>query len=201
MARSFAQLARTAEKGKGSIAVSKEPLETPPLEIHSLGNGALRQSTSRIGKVDDSVRELTRDMLRSMYAARGIGLAAPQVGIHKQLLVLDLDLENPTTPPLVFINPEIISCSASVETYEEGCLSIPGVYLNVVRPSAVMLSFRDEMGRPRKMKADGLLARCIQHEMDHLEGILFVDRVTDENELNLELKEHGFERSDVRSLS
>ena len=201
MARSFAQLARTAEKGKGSIAVSKEPLETPPLEIHSLGNGALRQSTSRIGKVDDSVRELTRDMLRSMYAARGIGLAAPQVGVHKQLLVLDLDLENPTTPPLVFINPEIISCSASVETYEEGCLSIPGVYLNVVRPSAVMLSFRDEMGRPRKMKADGLLARCIQHEMDHLEGILFVDRVTDENELNLELKEHGFERSDVRSLS
>jgi len=201
LARSFAQLARTAEKGKGSIAVSKEPLETPPLEIHSLGNGALRQSTRRIGKVDDSVRELTRDMLRSMYAARGIGLAAPQVGIHKQLLVLDLDLENPTTPPLVFINPEIISCSASVETYEEGCLSIPGVYLNVVRPSAVMLSFRDEMGRPRKMKADGLLARCIQHEMDHLEGILFVDRVTDENELNLELKEHGFERSDVRSLS
>jgi peptide deformylase len=201
LARSFAQLARTAEKGKGSIAVSKEPLETPPLEIHSLGNGALRQSTRRIGKVDDSVRELTRDMLRSMYAARGIGLAAPQVGIHKQLLVLDLDLENPTTPPLVFINPEIISCSASVETYEEGCLSIPGVYLNVVRPSAVILSFRDEMGRPRKMKADGLLARCIQHEMDHLEGILFVDRVTDENELNLELKEHGFERSDVRSLS
>ncbi len=201
MARSFAQLARTAEKGKGSIAVSKEPLETPPLEIHSLGNGALRQSTRRIGKVDDSVRELTRDMLRSMYAARGIGLAAPQVGVHKQLLVLDLDLENPTTPPLVFINPEIISCSASVETYEEGCLSIPGVYLNVVRPSAVILSFRDEMGRPRKMKADGLLARCIQHEMDHLEGILFVDRVTDENELNLELKEHGFERSDVRSLS
>jgi len=201
LARSFAQLARTAEKGKGSIAVSKEPLETPPLEIHSLGNGALRQSTRRIGKVDDSVRELTRDMLRSMYAARGIGLAAPQVGVHKQLLVLDLDLENPTTPPLVFINPEIISCSASVETYEEGCLSIPGVYLNVVRPSAVILSFRDEMGRPRKMKADGLLARCIQHEMDHLEGILFVDRVTDENELNLELKEHGFERSDVRSLS
>jgi len=201
LARSFAQLARTAEKGKGSIAVSKEPLETPPLEIHSLGNGALRQSTRRIGKVDDSVRELTRDMLRSMYAARGIGLAAPQVGVHKQLLVLDLDLENPTTPPLVFINPEIISCSASVETYEEGCLSIPGVYLNVVRPSAVMLSFRDEMGRPRKMKADGLLARCIQHEMDHLEGVLFVDRVTDENELNLELKEHGFERSDVRSLS
>ena len=201
MARSFAQLARTAEKGKGSIAVSKEPLETPPLEIHSLGNGALRQSTRRIGKVDESIRELTKDMLRSMYAARGIGLAAPQVGIHKQLLVLDLDLENPTTPPLVLINPEISSFSASVETYEEGCLSIPGVYLNVVRPAAIVLSFRDEMGRPRKMKADGLMARCIQHEMDHLEGVLFVDRVTDENELKLELKEHGFKSSDVRSIA
>jgi|TARA_B100000519_G_scaffold141224_1_gene122457 peptide deformylase len=139
-------------------------------------------------------------MLRSMYAAKGIGLAAPQVGIHKQLLVLDLDLETPTTPPVVLINPEIISSSATVETYEEGCLSIPGVYLNVVRPSEIVLSFRDEMGRPRKMKADGLMARCIQHEMDHLEGVLFVDRVTDENELSLELKEHGFKRADVRPL-
>ena len=200
MARSFAQLARTAEKTKGSVAVPKEPLDHPPFQIHTLGNGVLRQSTRRIGKVDESVRDLVRDMLRSMYAAKGIGLAAPQVGIHKQLLVLDLDLETPTTPPVVLINPEIISSSATVETYEEGCLSIPGVYLNVVRPSEIVLSFRDEMGRPRKMKADGLMARCIQHEMDHLEGVLFVDRVTDENELSLELKEHGFKRADVRPL-
>ncbi|KGG28435.1 MULTISPECIES: peptide deformylase [unclassified Prochlorococcus] len=200
MARSFAQLARTAEKNTGSVAVPKEPLDHPPLQIHTLGNGVLRQSTRRIGKVDESVRDLVRDMLRSMYAAKGIGLAAPQVGIHKQLLVLDLDLETPTTPPVVLINPEIISSSATVETYEEGCLSIPGVYLNVVRPSEIVLSFRDEMGRPRKMKADGLMARCIQHEMDHLEGVLFVDRVTDENELSLELKEHGFKRADVRPL-
>ncbi len=200
MARSFAQLARTAEKNNGSVAVPKEPLDHPPLQIHTLGNGVLRQSTRRIGKVDESVRDLVRDMLRSMYAAKGIGLAAPQVGIHKQLLVLDLDLETPTTPPVVLINPEIISTSATVETYEEGCLSIPGVYLNVVRPSEIVLSFRDEMGRPRKMKADGLMARCIQHEMDHLEGVLFVDRVTDENELSLELKEHGFKRADVRPL-
>ncbi|KZR78446.1 peptide deformylase [Prochlorococcus marinus] len=200
MARSFAQLARTAEKTKGSVAVPKESLDHPPLQIHTLGNGVLRQSTRRIGKVDESVRDLVRDMLRSMYAAKGIGLAAPQVGIHKQLLVLDLDLETPTTPPVVLINPEIISSSATVETYEEGCLSIPGVYLNVVRPSEIVLSFRDEMGRPRKMKADGLMARCIQHEMDHLEGVLFVDRVTDENELSLELKEHGFKRADVRPL-
>ncbi len=200
MAGSFAQLARSVEKTKAVIAVSKEPLETSPFEIHTLGNCVLRQPARRISKVDESVRELTRDMLRSMYTAKGIGLAAPQVGIHQQLLVIDIDLENPSTPPLVLINPQINSSSASVETYEEGCLSIPGVYLDVVRPSAIVLSYRDEMGRPKKMKADGLMARCIQHEMDHLNGVLFVDRVTDKEGLTRELKEHGFERDHVRSL-
>ncbi|CAI8185429.1 MAG: peptide deformylase [Prochlorococcus sp.] len=200
MAGSFAQLARSVEKTKAVIAVSKEPLETSPFEIHTLGNRVLRQPARRISKVDESVRELTRDMLRSMYTAKGIGLAAPQVGIHQQLLVIDIDLENPSTPPLVLINPQINSSSASVETYEEGCLSIPGVYLDVVRPSAIVLSYRDEMGRPKKMKADGLMARCIQHEMDHLNGVLFVDRVTDKEGLTRELKEHGFERDHVRSL-
>lgn len=200
MAGSFAQLARSVEKTKAVIAVSKEPLETSPFEIHTLGNRVLRQPARRISKVDESVRELTRDMLRSMYTAKGIGLAAPQVGIHQQLLVIDIDLENPSTPPLVLINPQVNSSSASVETYEEGCLSIPGVYLDVVRPSAIVLSYRDEMGRPKKMKADGLMARCIQHEMDHLNGVLFVDRVTDKEGLTRELKEHGFERDHVRSL-
>ncbi len=201
MARSFAQLARNAEKDKASIAVSKDPLESPPLEIHTLGHRVLRKSARRISKVDESIRELARDMLRSMYAAKGIGLAAPQVGIHKQLLVMDLDIENPSTPPLVLINPEIIGSSASVETYEEGCLSIPGVYLDVVRPSEVKISFRDEMGRPKKMNADGLIARCIQHEMDHLNGVLFVDRVSDQESLNKELIEHGFRNEDVHKLS
>jgi len=200
LAGSFAQLARSVEKTKAVIAVSKEPLETSPFEIHTLGNRVLRQPARRISKVDESVRELTRDMLRSMYTAKGIGLAAPQVGIHQQLLVIDIDLENPSTPPLVLINPQVNSSSASVETYEEGCLSIPGVYLDVVRPSAIVLSYRDEMGQPKKMKADGLMARCIQHEMDHLNGVLFVDRVTDKEGLTRELKEHGFERDHVRSL-
>ena len=139
-------------------------------------------------------------MLRSMYFAKGIGLAAPQVGVAKQLLVIDLDLESASTPPVVLINPEISGTSATVETYEEGCLSIPGVYLNVVRPSDIEVSFRDEMGRPKKMKADGLMARCIQHEMDHLNGVLFVDRVTDESDLSRELVEHGFQPADVHSL-
>ncbi len=200
MARSFAGLARNATKHKTSIAVSKEPLEIPPLDIHKLGNELLRNPARRISKVDESIRELARDMLRSMYSAKGIGLAAPQVGVHQQILVIDLDIENSTNPPLVLINPEIVGFSASIETYEEGCLSIPGVYLDVVRPSAIKLSFRDEMGRPRKMNADGLLGRCIQHEIDHLKGVLFVDRVTNETDLTLALKEQGFNPHDVRSI-
>ena len=201
MAGSFAQLARNADKARDTMLVPKQALETPPLEIHTLGNEVLRQPARRIGKVDDQVRELARDMLRSMYTAKGIGLAALQVGVHQQLLVIDLDLENAATPPLVLINPEISASSASIDTYEEGCLSIPGVYLDVVRPTSIELSYRDEMGRPRKMKADGLMARCIQHEMDHLNGVLFVDRVTDASGLEKELKENGFQSQHVRSVS
>ena len=200
LARSFAQLARSAEKTSSSVAVPKKPLDSPPLHIHQLGAEALRVEGRRVGKVDESVRDLARDMLRSMYTAHGIGLAAPQVGVDKQLLVIDLDPETPSTPPLVLINPEVISASAGLDTYEEGCLSIPGVYLDVVRPTAVQVSFRDEMGRPRTMKADGLMARCIQHEIDHLNGVLFVDRVTDKDGLLKELKDPGFQSSHVRSI-
>ncbi len=200
MSRSFAQLARSAENNKSSIAIDKSPLETSPFQIHTLGDEVLRQSAKRIGKVDESIREIIRDMLRSMYTAKGIGLAAPQVGIHSQLLVIDTDLENSTSPPLVLINPEISSASASLETYEEGCLSIPGVYLDVVRPAEIKLSYRDEMGRPKKMNADGLLARCIQHEMDHLKGVLFVDRVTDKEGLGHKLQENGFKSDDVQAM-
>jgi peptide deformylase len=200
LARSFAQLARSAEKGQSTVHVSKEPLAEPPLAIHTLGSRELRTPARRISKVDEEVRDLARSMLQSMYAARGIGLAAPQVGIHKQLLVIDLDLEEAATPPLVLINPEITAASASFNTYEEGFLSIPKVYLDVVRPSTVEVSFRDEQGRPRKLKADGLLARCIQHELDHLNGVLFVDRVTDELSLNEELRQHGFQRDHVQTI-
>ncbi|MCP9799146.1 MULTISPECIES: peptide deformylase [unclassified Cyanobium] len=200
MARSFAQMARSAEQGGNSVLVPKVPVERPPLEIHKLGSKELRAPARRISKVDASVRDLARDMLRSMYTAKGIGLAAPQVGVHRQLLVIDLDLEEAATPPLVLINPEITAAGASFNTYEEGCLSIPGVYLDVVRPSVVEVTYRDETGRPRRLKADGLLARCIQHEMDHLQGVLFVDRVTDELSLNEGLQQQGFRRSDVQSI-
>ena len=193
-------MARTAEQQSCSVLVPKEPQQSPPLAIRTLGSKELRTPARRIPKVDETVRDLARDMLRSMYAARGIGLAAPQVGVHRQLLVIDLDIEEAATPPLVLINPEITAAGSSLTTYEEGCLSIPGVYLEVVRPAEVEVSFRDEVGRPRRMRADGLLARCIQHEMEHLEGVLFVDRVSDELSLNEELQEHGFRRTDVHSI-
>ena len=197
MAGSFAQLAKNAEKKKPTISVSKEAVKKPPLTVYKLGHEALRTPADRIGKVDDSIRELVKNMLITMYSAKGIGLAAPQVGIHKRLLVIDLNFEDPNAPPNVFINPEIISSSASLDTYEEGCLSIPGVYLNVVRPASIKLSYRDEMGRPKKMNADGLMARCIQHEIDHLNGVCFVDKVTDEDELKKQLNENNFKHNDV----
>ncbi|KGG16873.1 MULTISPECIES: peptide deformylase [unclassified Prochlorococcus] len=201
MARTFTQLAINAEKQRTSNDVSKKPLDTPELKIHTLGNSVLRQSAQRISKVDSSIRDLVKQMLHSMYSAKGIGLAAPQVGIHKQLLVIDLDIENSTTPPIILINPEITEFSASIDTYEEGCLSIPGVYLDVIRPSSIKVNFRDEMGRPKKISPDGLLARCIQHEMDHLDGVLFVDRVTNQTELKKELKDNGFQAKDVIAIT
>jgi peptide deformylase len=200
LASSFARLARSAELS-GRLQVSKEPVDNPPYDIHQLGDEVLRTPARRIGKVDDAVRALARDMLVSMYAARGIGLAAPQIGVHQQLLVIDLELEDPSSPPLVLINPEITGVGGTICTYEEGCLSIPGVYLDVVRPSVVEVGYRDEMGRPKKLKADGLMARCIQHEMDHLNGVLFVDRVTDEAKLQEGLNEKGFNRADVRPVA
>ena len=198
MAGSFAQLAKNAEKKKPLIAVSKEAVKNPPLKIYMLGQETLRTPANRIVKVDDSIRKLAKDMLITMYSAKGIGLAAPQVGVQKRILVIDLNFEDPESPPNVFINPEIISSSASLDTYEEGCLSIPGVYLNVVRPSSIKLSFRDEMGRPKKMNAEGLMARCIQHEIDHLNGVLFIDKVTDQDELKKQLKENKFNEKHVR---
>ena len=172
------------------------------LKIAKIGHPILFKKTNEISKLDDiDLKEIVLNMSETMLDSSGIGLAAPQVGIQKQILVIDLDIENPTTPPLVLINPEIIGSSASIETYEEGCLSIPGVYLDVIRPSSIKLSFRDEMGRPKKMNADGLIARCIQHEMDHLNGVLFVDRVTSQEDLDRELNEHGFHKKDVVKIN
>tara|TARA_B100000945_G_scaffold155939_1_gene125027 strand:- start:2048 stop:2653 length:606 start_codon:yes stop_codon:yes gene_type:complete len=197
VANNFSQLARKSRTELSSSKVNKEIVENPRLEIFKLGNNVLRTNAKRIGKVDLDTRNLAKDMLQSMYSARGIGLAAPQVGISKELLVIDINFEDSAAEPLVLINPEITAFGNTLNSYEEGCLSIPGVYLDVVRPSTIKLKFSDEMGRPRKMNADGLLARCIQHEVDHLKGVLFVDRVTSKEDLKKELNKEGFNMKDV----
>ena len=163
MANHFSHLARKSRNNVSTTKVTKEAIDNPPLEIYKLGSNTLRTTAKRISKVDIDTRKLAREMLQSMYSAKGIGLAAPQVGISKELLVIDINFEDSAAEPLILINPEITAFGSTLNSYEEGCLSIPGVYLNVIRPSTIKLKFRDEMGRPRKMNADGLLARCIQH--------------------------------------
>ena len=197
MANHFSHLARKSRNNVSTTKVAKEAIENPPLEIYKLGSNTLRTTAKRISKVDIDTRKLAREMLQSMYSAKGIGLAAPQVGISKELLVIDINFEDSAAEPLILINPEITAFGSTLNSYEEGCLSIPGVYLNVIRPSTIKLKFRDEMGRPRKMNADGLLARCIQHEVDHLKGVLFVDRVTSKEDLKKELMKEGYKMKDV----
>ncbi len=183
-----------------SILVEKKKLAKPPLQMYYLGDRVLRQPAKRIANIDEELRQTIVAMLQTMYSADGIGLAAPQVGIHKQLIVIDCEFEDPTAPPLVLINPKLESVGKTLCKDQEGCLSIPGVYLDVERPDTVEVSYKDEFGRPRKLKADGLLARAIQHELDHLTGILFVDRVDNEIALAEELKQTKFSLQHVQHI-
>ncbi len=184
-----------------AILVEKKKLKNPPLDVYQLGDRVLRQPAKRITKVDDSLRKLIREMLQTMYSEDGIGLAAPQVGVNKQLLVIDLNLEEAATPPLVMINPVIKRSSKDIALDQEGCLSIPGVFLDVKRPVAIEVTYKDENGRPQTLQATDLLARVIQHELDHLNGVLFVDRVENKIALTQELTKQGFETKAVRSLT
>jgi len=184
-----------------SLGVEKKKLKNPPLQLHYLGDRVLRQPAKRVAKVDENIRQIVRQMLQTMYSADGIGLAAPQVGINKQILVIDIHLEEPDVPPLVMINPVIKEFSEDLEVCQEGCLSIPGVFLEVCRPAMVEVAYKDEWGRPQALMASGLLARAIQHEIDHLTGIMFVDRVENQALLRHELKEHGFTNTAVRPVA
>ncbi|HIK43844.1 MAG TPA: peptide deformylase [Leptolyngbyaceae cyanobacterium M65_K2018_010] len=183
-----------------TIQVEKTKVKQPPLEIHTLGDRVLRQPAKRVAKVDDELRQLVRDMLQTMYSSDGIGLAAPQVAVNKQLLVVDIDPDNAAAPPLILVNPQVTRLSKELAVGQEGCLSIPGVFLDVVRPAAIEVSFKDENGRPQRLQASDLLARCILHEMDHLNGVLFVDRVENGLALNQELKKNGFYLKDVQPV-
>ncbi len=184
-----------------SILIDKKKLAKPPLEIHYLGDRVLRQPAKRITSVDEELRQTIVAMLQTMYSSDGIGLAAPQVGIHKQLIVIDCELDKPEAPPLVLINPTIKKYGKALCKDQEGCLSIPGVYLDVERPETIEVAYKDEFGRPRSLKADGLLSRAIQHEMDHLSGVLFVDRVENKLALTEELQKKGFSLQHVQRLN
>ena len=135
----------------------------------------LREKSTPLEKVDDELRKLLDDMLETMYAAPGIGLAAVQVGILKRLIVIDISKDKEKKKPLFLINPEIISSSKNTAIFEEGCLSLPGHFAEIERPAECQIKFINYEGKEKELKADGLLATCIQHEIDHLNGILFVD--------------------------
>ncbi len=138
----------------------------------------LREKSSPLEKVDNELRKLMDDMLETMYSAPGIGLAAVQVGILKRLIVIDISKEDEKKNPIFFVNPEIIYQSNKTSTYEEGCLSLPGFYAEVERPTECHINYLDYNGKRKKLEADGLLATCIQHEVDHLNGVLFIDHIS-----------------------
>jgi len=142
------------------------------LNILEYPDPRLRSKAAPVARVDDSVRRLIDDMLETMYQAPGIGLAASQVDVHKRIIVLDVSPERDT--PYAFVNPKIRILGGSLES-EEGCLSVPGFYEPVVRAERIHVEAQDRNGSPLELDAEGLLAVCIQHECDHLEGKLFVD--------------------------
>ena len=135
----------------------------------------LRKKSETLEKVDNELRGLMDDMLETMYAAPGIGLAAVQVGILKRLIVIDISKDKEKKNPLFLVNPEIVSKSNKTSIYEEGCLSLPGYFAEIERPAECKIEYLDYGGKKSEMDVNGLLATCIQHEVDHLNGVLFID--------------------------
>ncbi|MCO5063651.1 MAG: peptide deformylase [Rhizobiaceae bacterium] len=147
-----------------------------PLVI--LPDPLLRQVSEPVASVDERIKTLARDMFETMYDAPGIGLAAIQVGVPLRMLVIDLAKEDEPKAPQLFINPEIVESSDERSVYEEGCLSIPDYYAEVERPASVRVRYVDGSGKEQEMQAEGLLATCLQHEIDHLNGVLFIDHIS-----------------------
>ena len=148
-----------------------------PILIHP--DPRLKKLCTPVADLSDDLRALADDMLETMYAAPGIGLAAPQVGVMDRLIVMDCEKDETQPPkPMVMFNPEIIDTSEDLNVYEEGCLSIPEQYAEVERPESIRVRYLDRSGEEQELDATGMLATCIQHEMDHLDGILFVDLIS-----------------------
>lgn len=147
-----------------------------PLVI--LPDSRLRLTSEPLVRVDAKVRALVEDMFETMYDAPGIGLAAIQIGVPERVVTIDTAREGEEKSPLALINPEIIASSEELSVYQEGCLSIPEYYEDVERPARVTVRFMDLNGEVREIEADGLLATCVQHEIDHLNGVLFIDHIS-----------------------
>lgn len=169
--------------------------------ILKYGEETLRQPSKEVFKVSKKIQDLVHDMLETMYSANGVGLAAPQIGENLRIFVIDVSSENEPLHPLVFINPKIIKKSGSIRT-QEGCLSFPEVYSDVNRAEYVMVKALDIKGKSFIMEGkDGsLLARAIQHEFDHLEGILFIDRSADVEQTEQELAKHNLPKVQTEKL-
>ena len=148
------------------------------LPIITAPDPRLKTVASRVDAVDDDISRLMDDMLETMYAAPGVGLAAPQVGISKRVIVVDVARTGDAPEPMQMANPEIIEASSERSTVEEGCLSLPEHFAEVKRPERVRIRYLDRANEIREQDMDGFLATCIQHEMDHLDGILFVDHIS-----------------------
>lgn len=153
------------------------------LPIVEIPDPRLRLVSKPVDEVDDGVRQFVADMFDTMYAANGIGLAAIQVGVDQRILVIDLQADEdeegkPIRAPKAYINPEILSASDELSIYNEGCLSIPDQYAEVRRPARCRVRWLDETGASHEEELDGLLATCMQHEIDHLNGVLFIDHVS-----------------------
>jgi len=148
------------------------------LEIIVAPDPRLKAACEPVTVVDDEVRRLMDDMLEAMYEAPGIGLAAPQVGVTRRVIVVDVSGEDDGRQPLRMANPRLLAASEKTAVYEEGCLSFPGQFADVRRPEHATVAYLDETGAERELEMEGILAACVQHEIDHLDGILFVDHLT-----------------------
>ncbi|MDR2964874.1 MAG: peptide deformylase [Treponema sp.] len=158
------------------------------MQIITLGNDLLRQKAEKVEKIDAEIIELAKKMFETLESEQGLGLAGPQIGVNKRIFVTHIQNDDPR----VFINPSIIETSAETAKCEEGCLSIPGVYASVVRPEAIKLQAWNEKGKPFTIEAEGLVARVILHEYDHLEGVLFLEHLPqDKREKLIEKYEKG----------
>lgn len=189
------------------------------LEILTYPNPKLREISKPVDIFDEKLAKLTQDMIETMYHAHGIGLAAPQVGVLKRVVVIDTrpkddegrryeveemgELEQKVTQPLILINPKIVSGTGTI-TFDEGCLSVPSFYETVERKEVIEVETYDLQGKKYKFKTDGLLAICIQHELDHLEGKLFIDRISflKSKKIKGQIQKHGYpekkEKSEVK---